>query len=138
MSEQEIAATLPFLAADLEQIREQAKNTDLDPDELGWLVYMAAHAEVVTAPAPGEPAGIGSAVRYTFNGEERVTVIGSYYLPERTTERRVPSTAPIAVHLAGAKPGDIIAGKIADRRVEFIILDVRPDTLIDNPPREGV
>lgn len=133
-AEQSVPVTLSFLATDLQQVREQAQNPDLDPDEMGWLIYMADHAEVVTPPPPGEPAGPGSEVSYTFNGEPRTTVIGSYYLPERTTALRASLTSPLAAFLVGTKPGDRLPVTIAKRKAVIVILDVRPyGGVIDYP-----
>jgi hypothetical protein len=118
---------LPFLSKDVADMLERiTDNPDLSPDELGWLVYLSKHYEIVEPPAAGEPAGTGSEVEVRINGSEPFTyVLGSYFQLDRP-DNWAPSSAPIRIHLDGARPGDVRKGTIGGRKVTVEILRVSP------------
>ncbi|GDY33894.1 GreA/GreB family elongation factor [Gandjariella thermophila] len=94
--------------------------------QLKRLEAIRNQAKVLTERPTAETVQIGCRVRYhrtDLGGLEDEVVIGSSFLVE-SADDEVSASSPIGQLLLGAKVGDVVKGKIADRAVTLTIKEI--------------
>ena len=108
-----------------DEIQQQAK---MSFNQFKKLEVVLKDAVVIDVPPADGSAQIGTRIVFSWNGDDTDTdsiVLTGYAVPG-SPEEEVSTASPLGQLLLGAKPGDLVQGKINDRKVRLKITSVEP------------
>lgn len=94
--------------------------------ELDKLLDIRSRAKVINPPRSSESVSIGTSVtiKNIGTGEERVILVGSYMVLEKTDPNEFSYAAPLIAPLVGASVGDIVEVDIHGKLSHIQIIEI--------------